>query len=186
MAGSYDKKETQRRMNGAVDNLKTEFGGLRTGRASTSLLEPIQVEVYGASMPINQVATISVPEPRMISVSVWDQSNASSVEKAIRNAGLGLNPIAEGTNIRVPLPELNEERRRELTRVAGKYAEQARVAIRNVRRDAMDSLKKAEKEGDIGKDDLKRLEDEVQKLTDQSIGDVDSSLESKEAEIMQV
>jgi ribosome recycling factor len=186
MAGSYDKKETQRRMNGAVDNLKTEFGGLRTGRASASLLEPIQVDVYGAAMPINQVATISVPEPRMISVSVWDKSNASSVEKAIRNAGLGLNPIAEGTTIRVPLPELNEERRRELTRVAGKYAEQARVAIRNVRRDGMDSLKKAEKDGDISKDDLKRLEDEVQKLTDQFIGDVDSALESKEAEIMQV
>lgn len=186
MAGSYDKKETQRRMNGAVDNLKTEFGGLRTGRASASLLEPIQVDVYGAMMPINQVATISVPEPRMISVSVWDKSNASAVEKSIRNAGLGLNPIAEGTTIRVPLPELNEERRRELTRVAGKYAEQARIAIRNVRRDGMDSLKKAEKDGDISKDDLKRLEDEVQKLTDQFIADVDSALENKESEIMQV
>lgn len=186
MAGSYDKKEIERRMNGAVDNLRTEFGGLRTGRASTSLLEPIQVDVYGASMPINQVATISVAEARMISVSVWDQGNASSVEKAIRNSGLGLNPISEGATIRVPLPELNEERRKELSRVAGKYAEQARVSIRNVRRDGMDSLKKAEKDGDISKDDLKRLEDEVQKLTDRFISDVDSTLENKEAEIMQV
>lgn len=186
MANSYDKKEIERRMNGAVDNLRTEFGGLRTGRASTSLLEPIQVEVYGSSMPITQVATVSVPEPRMISVSVWDKANASSVEKAIRNSGLGLNPIAEGTTIRVPLPELNEERRRELSKVAGKYAEQGRVAIRNVRRDAMDMLKKSEKDGDIGKDDLKRLEEEVQKLTDRFIAEVDTTLENKEAEIMQV
>jgi len=186
MSNSYDKKEIERRMQGAVDNLRTEFAGLRTGRASASLLEPIQVDVYGASMPINQVATISVPEARMISVSVWDKSNASSVEKAIRNAGLGLNPIAEGTTIRVPLPELNEERRRELTRVAGKYAEQARVAIRNVRRDGMDSIKKSEKDGEIGKDDLKRLEDEVQKVTDHYIAEVDTALENKEGEIMQV
>ena len=173
-------------MQGAVDNLRSEFGGLRTGRASTSLLEPIQVEVYGSNMPINQVATISVPEPRMISVSVWDKSNASSVEKAIRNAGLGLNPISEGTTIRVPLPELNEERRRELSRVAGKYAEQARIAVRNVRRDGMDSLKKAEKDGDISKDDMKRLEDEVQSLTATHIKEIDTPLENKEAEIMQV
>lgn len=186
MASDYDKKTTERRMNGAVDNLKTEFGGLRTGRASTSLLEPIQVDVYGAMMPINQVATISVAEARMISVSVWDKTNASAVEKAIRNAGLGLNPIAEGTTIRVPLPELNEERRKELGKVAGKYAEQARIAIRNVRRDGMDGLKKAEKDGDLGKDEVKRLEEEVQKLTDKFIKDVDASLESKEAEIMQV
>ncbi|MEM1020870.1 MAG: ribosome recycling factor [Sphingomonadales bacterium] len=186
MAGEYDKKDLERRMQGAVDNLRSEFGGLRTGRASTSLLEPIQVEVYGSNMPINQVATISVPEPRMISVSVWDKSNASSVEKAIRNAGLGLNPISEGTTIRVPLPELNEERRRELSRVAGKYAEQARIAVRNVRRDGMDSLKKAEKDGDISKDDMKRLEDEVQSLTDTHIKEIDTTLENKEAEIMQV
>lgn len=186
MADDYDKKTTERRMSGAVDNLKTEFGGLRTGRASASLLDPIQVDVYGAMMPINQVATVSVAEARMISVSVWDKTNASAVEKSIRNAGLGLNPIAEGSTIRVPLPELNEERRRELTKVAGKYAEQARIAIRNVRRDGMDSLKKAEKDGDLGKDEVKRLEDEVQKLTDKFIKDVDASLESKEAEIMQV
>ncbi|MEM6682662.1 MAG: ribosome recycling factor [Pseudomonadota bacterium] len=186
MSNTYEKKEIERRMNGAVENLRSEFAGLRTGRASASLLEPIQVDVYGASMPINQVATISVPEPRMISVSVWDTSNASAVEKAIRNSGLGLNPIAEGTTIRVPLPELNEERRRELTRVAGKYAEQTRIAIRNVRRDGMDSIKKAEKDGDIGKDDLKRLEDEVQKITDQHIAEVDNALENKEGEIMQV
>ncbi|MEO0411278.1 MAG: ribosome recycling factor [Pseudomonadota bacterium] len=186
MSGSYSKKDTERRMQGALENLRSEFAGLRTGRASASLLEPVQVDVYGSSMPINQVATVSVPEARMISVSVWDKSNASSVEKAIRNAGLGLNPIAEGATIRVPLPELNEERRRELTKVAGKYAEQTRIAVRNVRRDGMDTLKRTEKDGDISKDEMKRLEDEVQSLTDQYIKDVDAALENKEAEIMQV
>lgn len=186
MSGSYSKKDIDRRMQGALENLRSEFAGLRTGRASASLLEPVQVDVYGSSMPINQVATVSVPEPRMISVSVWDKANASSVEKAIRNAGLGLNPIAEGTTIRVPLPELNEERRRELTKVAGKYAEQTRIAVRNVRRDGMDTLKRSEKDGDISKDELKRLEEEVQSLTDQHIKEIDAALENKEAEIMQV
>ncbi len=185
-APGIDLKDVERRMKGAIETLKSEFGGLRTGRASASLLEPVMVDAYGQKMPINQVGTISVPEPRMISVNVWDKSMVGAVEKAIREAGLGVNPVADGTNVRVPIPELNEERRAELAKVAGKYAEQARVAVRNVRRDAMDHLKKAEKDGDISQDDHKKLSDKVQGLTDKSVADVDAALAAKEAEIMQV
>ncbi|MBB4210077.1 ribosome recycling factor [Rhodothalassium salexigens DSM 2132] len=173
-------------MDGAVDALKHEFSGLRTGRASASLLDPVTVTVYGSSMPINQVGSITVPEPRMLAVQVWDQNNVGAVEKAIRNAGIGLNPMIDGQTIRVPVPELNEERRKELTKVAGKYAEQARIAVRNVRRDGMEGLKKLEKDGEIGEDDAKRRADEVQKMTDSTIKEIDSLLEAKEKEIMQV
>jgi len=181
-----DIKDIDRRMNGAVETLKHEFSGLRTGRASAAMLDPVVVEVYGTQMPINQVAAISVPEPRMLSVQVWDSSNVSAVEKAIRNSGLGLNPMTEGSLLRVPVPELNEERRREIGKIAAKYAEQARVAVRNVRRDGMDELKRLEKDGDIGQDDAKRRADEVQSLTDQYVGQIDEMLKSKESEIMQV
>lgn len=175
-----------RRMDGALDALQKEFAGLRTGRASASLLEPITVDAYGARMPINQVATISVPEPRLISVQVWDRGMVKAVEKAIRDSGLGLNPMSEGQSIRVPIPDLNQERRQELSRVAAKYAEQARVAIRNVRRDGMDMLKKSEKAGDISQDEHKTLADKVQAMTDAHIKKVDEALASKEKEIMQV
>jgi len=181
-----DIKDIDRRMNGAVETLKHEFSGLRTGRASAAMLDPVVVEVYGTQMPINQVAAISVPEPRMLSVQVWDSSNVSAVEKAIRNSGLGLNPMTEGSLLRVPVPELNEERRREIGKIAAKYAEQARVAVRNVRRDGMDEIKRLEKDGDIGQDDAKRRADEVQSLTDQYVGQIDEMLKSKESEIMQV
>ncbi|MCJ9428752.1 ribosome recycling factor [Kordiimonas marina] len=181
-----DLGDIERRMKGAVEALKHEFAGLRSGRASASLLEPVVVDVYGASMPLNQVGTISVPEPRMLSVSVWDKSNASAVEKAIRNAGLGLNPMLDGTLVRIPIPELNAERRAELAKVAGKYAEQARIAVRNVRRDGMDQLKRMEKDKAISEDDHKMYADEVQSLTDQYIGQIDSALQTKEAEITQV
>ncbi|MGF1607031.1 MAG: ribosome recycling factor [Rhodothalassiaceae bacterium] len=186
MSEGIDKRDLQRRMDGAVDNLKHEFSGLRTGRANTGLLDPIQVDVYGASMPIAQVGSITVPEPRMLTVQVWDQNNVSAVEKAIRNSGLGLNPMIDGQTVRIPVPELNEERRRDLAKMAGKYAEQARISVRNVRRDGMDALKKAEKNGDIGKDDHKRLSDEVQSMTDKTIGKIDDLLTQKEKEIMQV
>nr|WP_242509201.1 ribosome recycling factor [Rhodothalassium salexigens] len=186
MSGAFDKKDLKRRMDGAVDALKHEFSGLRTGRASASLLDPVTVTVYGSSMPINQVGSITVPEPRMLAVQVWDQNNVGAVEKAIRNAGIGLNPMIDGQTIRVPVPELNEERRKELTKVAGKYAEQARIAVRNVRRDGMEGLKKLEKDGEIGEDDAKRRADEVQKMTDSTIKEIDSLLEAKEKEIMQV
>lgn len=175
-----------RRMDGAVDVLRKELGGLRTGRASPSLLEPIQVEAYGTKTPLNQVGNVSVPEPRMLSVQVWDSSLVKGVERAIRDAGLGLNPMTEGQTIRVPLPELSEERRRELTRVAGKYAEQARVAIRNVRRDGMETLKRLEKDGEISQDEHKKYADEIQQLTDRHVKTVDELLEQKEGEIMQV
>lgn len=177
-----DMADLKRRMEGAVDVLKDEFAGLRTGRASANMLEPVIVDVYGSKMPLNQVGTISVPEPRLLSVQVWDAGNAKAVEKAIRDSGLGLNPQPEGAVIRVPIPELNEERRQELTKVAGKYAEQARVSIRNVRRDGMDDIKK----GDDSEDDQKRMSDEVQKLTDEVIGKVDKLLEDKEKDIMTV
>lgn len=180
-----DFDDIERRMKGAVDNLKTEFSGLRSGRASTAMLDPITVEVYGAQMPINQCATISTPEPRLLSVQVWDANNTQSVEKAIRNSGLGLNPMAEGAVIRISVPELNEERRRELSKVAGKYSEQTRIAIRNVRRDEMEKLKKAEKDG-MGEDDHHMYADEVQKATDNAIAAVDATLKHKEEEIMQV
>jgi ribosome recycling factor len=179
---SYDKADIKRRMDGAVDALNKEFGGLRTGRASASLLDPVVVDVYGSKMPLNQLGTVNVPESRMLSVQVWDAGNVKEVEKAIRNAGLGLNPMPEGNNIRIPIPDLNEERRQELTKVAGKYAESARISIRNVRRDGMDSIKKS----DESDDEQKRLSDEVQKLTDDAIKIVDSTLASKEKEIMTV
>lgn len=173
-------------MNGAVENLRHEFAGLRTGRASPTLLDPITVEVYGATMPINQVGSISVPEPRMLSVSVWDRGSVSAVEKAIRNSGLGVNPVVDGTLIRIPIPELNQERRQEMVKLGHKYAEQARVAVRNVRRDGMDQLKKLEKDGKISEDDHKIYADEVQSLTDKAIAAIDASLTSKEKEILQV
>ena len=182
---AYDKSDLQRRMHGAVEALKHDLGGLRTGRASTALLDPIQVEVYGANMPINQVATVSAPEPRMLSVQVWDRSNIGAVEKAIRNAGLGINPITDGPNIRLPIPDLTEERRKELAKLAGQYAEKARIAVRNVRRDGMDALKADEKKKDISEDEHKRLDTEVQKLTDDTIKEIDAAAAAKEKEILQ-
>jgi ribosome recycling factor len=184
MTASIDKADIQRRMHGAVEALKHDLAGLRTGRASTALLDPIQVEVYGANMPINQVATVSVPEPRLISVQVWDKSNITPVEKAIRNAGLGINPIVDGTTIRLPIPDLTEERRKELAKLAGQYAEKARIAVRNVRRDGMDALKTDEKKKDISEDEHKRLDVEVQKLTDDTIKDIDAAAHAKEQEIL--
>ena len=182
---AYDKADIQRRMHGAIEVLKHDLGGLRTGRASTALLEPIHVEVYGANMALNQVATISVPEPRMLSVQVWDRSNIGPVEKAIRNAGLGINPIVDGQNIRLPIPDLTEERRKELAKLAHTYAEKARIAVRNVRRDGMDALKTDEKRKDISEDEHKRLDTEVQKLTDDSIREIDEILAAKDKEILQ-
>jgi ribosome recycling factor len=181
---AYDKNDVNRRMHGALENLKHDLAGLRTGRASTALLDPIQVEVYGANMPINQVATVSVPEPRLISVQVWDRSNISAVEKAIRNAGLGINPITDGQMIRLPIPDLTEERRKELAKLASQYAEKARVAVRNVRRDAMDALKADEKKKDISEDEHKRLDTEVQKMTDDTIKEIDAVAHAKEQEIL--
>lgn len=183
---SFDKKDIRRRMHGAVDVFKQELAGLRTGRASTALLEPIIVEAYGGQMPVSQVATVSVLDPRMLSVQVWDRTLVGATERAIRDGGLGLNPMSEGQVIRVPLPELNQERRTELTKVAHKYAEQTRVAVRNVRRDAMDVLKHQEKEGDISQDEHRSLGQEVQRYTDETIKEIDDILAAKEAEIMQV
>lgn len=180
----YDKADLERRMHGAAESLKHDLAGLRTGRANTALLEPVHVEVYGANMPLNQVATISAPEPRMITVQVWDKSNVGPVDKAIRSAGLGLNPIVDGQNIRLPIPDLTEERRKELAKLAGQYAEKARIAARNVRRDGMDSLKTDEKKGEISEDERKRLENEVQKLTDSTIADIDAAAHAKEKEIL--
>ena len=182
---AYDKSDLQRRMHGAVEALKHDLGGLRTGRASTSLLEPVHVEVYGANMPLNQIATISAPEPRMLSVQVWDRSNVGPVEKAIRSAGLGLNPISEGQTLRLPIPDLTEERRKELAKLAGQYAEKAKIAVRNVRRDGMDALKADEKKHEISEDERKRSETEVQKLTDDAIAEIDSVLAAKDKEILQ-
>jgi len=181
-----DLKDLKRRMQGALGVLKTEFAGLRTGRASSSMLDPVHVDAYGQSMPINQVATVSVPEPRMVSVQVWDKSMVAAVERAIRESNLGLNPVVDGQNLRLPIPELNQERRQELIKVAHKYAEQAKVAIRHVRRDGMDTAKKLEKDGDISQDDSRVAADEVQKLTDAQIHEVDAMLEKKEQEISQV
>lgn len=186
MSETIDLDDLKRRMEGAVEVLKTEFAGLRTGRASAGLLEPVTVEAYGSHMPLNQVGTVSVPEPRMLSVQVWDASLASAVEKAIRNSGLGLNPMAEGAVIRIPIPELTEDRRRDLTKVAHNYAEQARVAVRNVRRDGMDTLKKMEKDGQISEDDHRQQSERVQELTDQQIKIIDELLSHKDADIMQV
>jgi len=182
---AYNKADIQRRMHGAVEALKHDLGGLRTGRASVSLLEPVTVEVYGSHMPINQVASISAPEPRMLSVQVWDRSNVGAVEKAIRSAGLGLNPVTDGTTLRLPIPDLTEERRKELAKIVGQYAEKARIAVRNVRRDGMEALKTDEKKHEISQDEHKRLETEVQKLTDDTIKEVDSAAQAKEKEILQ-
>jgi len=186
MATSYSLADIKGRMQKSISSLKDELGGLRTGRASASLLEPVQVEAYGSRMPLNQVATVTVPEPRMLSVQVWDRSMANAVERAIRDSGLGLNPMGEGQVIRVPLPELNEERRRELTKVAHNYAEQARVAVRHIRRDGMDVLKKAEKDGDMGQDEARAQSDLVQKATDAAVVEIDQIVAAKEQEIMQV
>lgn len=179
-------EDYRRRMDGALEALRKEFGGLRTGRASASLLDPVQVSAYGNNMALNQVGTISVPEPRMITVQVWDRSMVSAVEKAIRDAGLGLNPASDGSTVRVPLPELSQERRQELTKVAHKYAEQGRVAVRNVRRDGMEFLKKLEKEHKISEDEHKKLADQMQKITDEHVKKVDETLAMKEKEILQV
>ncbi|HEX8420616.1 MAG TPA: ribosome recycling factor [Sphingomonas sp.] len=181
---AFEKADLERRMAGAVDALKQDLVGLRTGRASTSLLDPVNVTVYGSNMPLNQVATVSVPEPRMLSVQVWDKMNVGPVDKAIRSAGLGLNPIVDGQTLRLPIPDLTEERRKELAKLAGQYAEKARIAARNVRRDGMDSLKTDEKKGVFGEDDRKRLEAEVQKLTDTTIADIDATAAAKEKEIL--
>lgn len=186
MAEAFSLPALKDRMQKTIASLRDELAGLRTGRASASLLEPVQVEAYGGKMPLNQVATVTVPESRMLSVQVWDRTLAGAVEKAIRNSGLGLNPAAEGVVIRVPLPELNEERRRELTKVAHNYAEGARVAVRHIRRDGMDLLKKLEKDGDISQDDGRRLGEQVQQATDAAVADVDNVLAVKEQEIMQV
>ena len=180
----YDKADLERRMKGAVESLRSDLGGLRTGRANTALLDPITVEVYGAMMPLSQVATVSAPEPRLLSVQVWDKSNVTPVEKAIRSAGLGLNPINDGNNIRLPIPDLTEERRKELAKLAHQYAEKARVAIRNVRRDGMDALKADESKKEISEDDRKRGETEVQKLTDEQIKAADDVAAHKEKEIL--
>ena len=186
MADVYSKDEMNRRMAGAVTTLKGEFSGLRTGRASPALLDPVQVEAYGNTVPINQVGTISTPESRMITVQVWDKGLAKAVDKAIRDAGLGLNPQMDGQLLRIPLPELNQERRKELSKLASKYAEAARIAVRNVRRDGMDVLKRLEKDHKIGEDEHHSKGEELQKLTDQHIKDIDAALQSKEQEIMQV
>ena len=183
---SGDFQDIQRRMEGAINAFKHDLASLRTGRASANLLDPVQVKAYGTEMPLNQVATVTVPEPRMISVSVWDKSMVGAVDRAIREANLGFNPIMDGNNLRIPLPELNEQRRKELVKIAHGYAENARVAIRHVRRDGMDFLKKAEKDGDISEDDHRKQADRVQKLTDETISTVDQLLTGKEGEIMQV
>ncbi len=181
---AYDKADLQRRMAGSVDALKHDLQGLRTGRASVTLLDPVTVEVYGSHMPLNQIATVSVPEPRLLSVQVWDKSNVGPADKAIRSAGLGLNPIVDGTTLRLPIPDLTEERRKELAKLAGQYAEKARIAARNVRRDGMEALKTDEKKGLFGEDERKRHEAEVQKLTDATIAELDAAASAKEKEIL--
>ena len=180
----YEKADVERRMAGAVESLKGDLGGLRTGRANTALLDPVVVEVYGSMMPINQVATVSAPEPRMLAVQVWDKANVSAVEKGISKANLGLNPMSDGQTIRLPMPDLNEERRKELAKLAGQYAEKAKIAIRNVRRDANEALKEDEKKKEISEDDRKRLEEEVQKMTDQYVKETDEAAAAKEKEIL--
>ena len=180
----YDKADIERRMKGAVESLKSDLGGLRTGRANTSLLDPVMVEVYGSMMPLNQVATVSAPEPRMLSVQVWDKANVTAVEKGIAKANLGLNPMADGQNVRLPMPDLTQERRKELAKLAGQYAEQAKIAIRNVRRDGMEALKDDEKKKAISEDERKRGEDEVQKLTDTYVAEAYATAAQKEKEIL--
>ena len=184
MTSSIDKSDIQRRMHGAVDALKHDLSGLRTGRASIALLDTIHVEVYGANMPLNQVATVSVPEARMLTVQVWDRSNVQPVEKAIRSANLGLNPVTDGQLIRLPIPDLTEDRRKELAKLVGQFAEKAKIAVRNVRRDGMEHLKQDEKKHDISEDERKRLEVEVQKLTDDTISEIDDLAGGKEKEIL--
>jgi ribosome recycling factor len=181
---AYDKSDLERRMHGGVESLKSDLAGLRTGRANTSLLDPVTVEVYGANMPLNQVATVSAPEPRLLSVQVWDKSNVTPVEKAIRAAGLGINPITDGQNIRLPIPDMTEERRKELVKLAHSYAEKAKIAVRNVRRDGNDALKTDEKKKEISEDDRKRAETDVQKMTDAAIAEIDVALASKEKDIL--
>ncbi len=183
---SADLKDLKRRMDGAIEALKREFAGIRTGRASTGLLEPLMVEAYGAQMPMTQVGTIGVPEPRMLSVQVWDRQLVSAVDKAIRESDLGLNPVVDGQLLRIPIPALTEERRQELTKVAARYAEQARVAVRNVRRDGMESLKKMEKDHEISQDEHHTRADEIQKITDEHVKLIDELLSHKDSEIMQV
>ncbi len=183
---TLDQKDLRRRMDGALANLREEFASLRTGRASASLLDPITVDAYGAKMPMNQVASVSVPEPRMLAVQVWDAGLVQSVEKAIMESSLGLNPMTEGQTLRIPLPELTQDRRKDLTKVAHQYAEQARIAVRNVRRDGLDTLKKLENDKEISEDALHKQSDEVQKLTDSVIKEIDEALEVKDADIMQV
>ena len=180
----YDKADIERRMKGAIDSLKGDLSGLRTGRANTSLLDPVVVEVYGAMMPLNQVATVSAPEPRMLSVQVWDKANVTAVEKGIAKANLGLNPMIDGQNVRLPMPDLTEERRKDLAKLAGQYAEQSKIAIRNVRRDGMEALKEDERKKEISEDERKRSEDEVQKLTDKYVAEADTAASAKEKEIM--
>ncbi len=182
----FDMDDLKRRMEGSISSFKNDLTGLRTGRASATLLDPIMIEAYGQSMPLNQVATVNVPEPRMISVQVWDKAMVPAIEKAIRDSNIGLNPVVDGTNLRLPMPELNEERRRELVKIGHKYAETARVAARHVRRDGMEILKKLEKDKEMGQDDARVESDRVQKLTDDTIAEIDGLLVQKEAEIMQV
>ncbi len=186
MTAEFDLSELSRRMQGAVAALKQELRGLRTGRASTALIEPVHVEAYGQNMPLNQLATISVPEPRMLSINVLDKAMVAAVDKAIRNANLGLSPIVEGQVLRIRVPELNEQRRKEMAKIAHKYAEEARIAVRHVRRDGLDALKKMLKDKLLSEDDEKRHEHEIQKITDQFIGEIDAALSAKEAEIMHV
>ena len=186
MAGEFNLSDYRKRMDGALSALKTEFSGLRTGRANSALLDNIKVMAYGSETPLNQVASISVPEARMLVVNVWDKSQVESVDKALRQSNLGINPVMDGQTLRIPMPPLTEERRRELTKVAGSYSENAKVAVRNVRRDAMDTLKKLEKSGDMGEDEQKAHGEDVQKATDAVIADIDNALETKSAEIMQV
>ena len=186
MLDEFNLQDFSRRMDGAINSLKGEFSGLRTGRASASLLDPVVIEVYGSKMPLNQLATLSTPDPRTISVQVWDKSQVEVIDKTIREAGLGLNPNMDGQLIRIPIPELNSERREELCKVASKYAENARIAVRNVRRDGMDTLKKLEKSSDISQDDQKKYGNDIQNITDSSIKEIDEILQKKTTEIMNV
>ena len=180
----YDKADIERRMHGAVESLKHDLSGLRTGRANVALLAPVMVEVYGSMMPLNQVATVNAPEPRMLSVQVWDRANVTAVEKGIAHANLGLNPMIDGQTLRLPLPDLTEERRKELAKLAGQYAEKAKIAIRNVRRDGMEALKEDEKKKDISEDERKRSEDDVQKITDSHVAEIDGVVAAKVKEIL--
>lgn len=186
MSDPTDLNDLKRRMDGAINAFKNDIASLRTGRASANILDPVMVDAYGSKVPLNQVGNITVPEPRMLSVSVWDKSMVGAVEKGIRESNLGLNPISDGQTLRIPLPDLNEERRRSLVKVAHDYAEKGKIAVRHVRRDGMDGLKKAEKDGDIGQDESRGLSEKIQKLTDDMIADIDTLLADKEKEIMQV